>query len=600
MATNKNLRPRHFGLFLIAIASIWLAGCGPPGPRALLEGKRLMDQGNYTAAIEELKRAAALLSKDARAWNYLGLAYHHAGQAENAADAYQRALKLDHDLVEAHYNLGCLLLEQNRLEPARNELTAFTLHRGNSFDGWLKLGTAQLRLARTEAGELRLRDLGAAEKSLSGEALHLNPQNPEALNDLGLVEIERGRYREAAAHFNNALKQQPNYGPAMLNLAIVSQLYLNNRPFALQKYQEYLAANTQAANWNAVKATARQLAEELNPPPRPVTNAPAPAINPARLAAANPPRTSVATNVLQTEVSTKPAATTIVKPMTEPEIKPDVVKLTEPPPVKTADSETTSPPTPPTTPAVASDYSPPASADRKGFLQKINPANLFHHEPKPVATPTPLTPPSSNPDNTQLATVSMNSGSMSKSSASQAAPLPKARYSYVSPPKPTPGDRKEGERLFAQGWQAQHDHRLKDAVALYRAATQADPSFFEAQLNLGFAAFDLPDTTQALLAYETALAIKPDSFIARFNFALALQKAGYIQDAAQELERLVAASAPDESQEHLALAHLTLANLYAEQFHQPAFARAHYLKVLELDPHNPQATVIRYWLSENH
>ena len=178
--------------------------------------------------------------------------------------------------------------------------------------------------------------------------------------------------------------------------------------------------------------------------------------------------------------------------------------------------------------------------------------------------------------------------------------MPAARYTYVSPPRPAEGNHKEAARLFAQGVQAQHDQQSKEAVALYRAATQADPAYFEAQLNLGFTAFDLGDTTQSLLAYETALAIKPDSFIARFNFALALQRANYIQDAAQELERLIASSPPDEPPQHLALAHLTLANLYADEFHRPAFARPHYLKVLDLDPHNSQATVIRYWLSENH
>ena len=47
------------------------------------------------------------------------------------------------------------------------------------------------------------------------------------------------------------------------------------------------------------------------------------------------------------------------------------------------------------------------------------------------------------------------------------------------------------------------------------------------------------------------------------------------------------------------MAHLTLANLYAEEFHQPAAARPHYLKVLELDPQNSQATAIRYWLRDN-
>ena len=58
-----------------------LAGCTPSGPRALLEGKRLIDEGKYPQAIEKLKTATSLLGgTNALAWNYLGVAYQHAGE----------------------------------------------------------------------------------------------------------------------------------------------------------------------------------------------------------------------------------------------------------------------------------------------------------------------------------------------------------------------------------------------------------------------------------------------------------------------------------------------------------------------------------------
>ena len=134
---------------------------------------------------------------------------------------------------------------------------------------------------------------------------------------------------------------------------------------------------------------------------------------------------------------------------------------------------------------------------------------------------------------------------------------------------------------------------MRDAIAAYRAAAQLDPAFFEAQANLGLAEHDLGEMGQSLAAYETALAIKPDSTRTRFSFALALRKAGYLMDAAQELERVLAANPEDAS------AHFVLANLYAEQFHQPQAARRHYERVLAIDPRFPQATDIRFWLNEN-
>jgi Flp pilus assembly protein TadD len=54
------------------------------------------------------------------------------------------------------------------------------------------------------------------------------------------------------------------------------------------------------------------------------------------------------------------------------------------------------------------------------------------------------------------------------------------------------------------------------------------------------------------------------------------------------------AANPDEVR-----AHLALGNLYAQQLHDPVRARRHYLKVLAVNPGNPQAGDIQFWLSAN-
>lgn len=127
----------------------------------------------------------------------------------------------------------------------------------------------------------------------------------------------------------------------------------------------------------------------------------------------------------------------------------------------------------------------------------------------------------------------------------------------------------------------------------YQTAAGFDPSWFEAQYNLGVLAARQKYLSQSLAAYEQALAIQPDSVDARYNFAMTLKAAGYAVDAVNELQKLVAVN-PSEVR-----AHLALGNLYAQQLRDPARARTHYLKVLELDPRNSQATNIRYWLASN-
>jgi tetratricopeptide (TPR) repeat protein len=147
--------------------------------------------------------------------------------------------------------------------------------------------------------------------------------------------------------------------------------------------------------------------------------------------------------------------------------------------------------------------------------------------------------------------------------------------------------------LFAQGVQAQQARRLAEAVQAYRAAAQLDPSLYEAQYNLGLAATEAGNLPLAMTAYKNALAIQPKSLDARYNLALVLKQANHLTDAVNELEKVLARY-PNETR-----AHLALGNLYAQQLAQPAKARQHYRRVLEVEPRHPQAGAIRYWLAAN-
>jgi tetratricopeptide (TPR) repeat protein len=170
-------------------------------------------------------------------------------------------------------------------------------------------------------------------------------------------------------------------------------------------------------------------------------------------------------------------------------------------------------------------------------------------------------------------------------------PFPRYRYQTVGPFKK--GDRAAAERFVEQGYQAHTRYRFTEAIAAYQSAIQSDPSFFDGHYNLGIAAFENGDLPLALASYERALALQPDSLKARYNFAATLEQGGYPRDAADELEKL-AVNHPAELR-----IHVSLANLYARKLGDPARARVHYQRVLELDPRYPEATAIRYWLETN-
>ncbi|HLP76671.1 MAG TPA: tetratricopeptide repeat protein [Candidatus Paceibacterota bacterium] len=576
MVTIKNWVAK-FRVFLLVVAVV-ISGCTPKGPKALLDGKELIDKGRYADAVKKLQLATSLIGTNATAWNYLGIAYHHSGQSTNAEQAYLKALSLDRNLAEAHYNLGCLRLEENQFDPARSELIVYTSLRGNAVDGWLKLGVAQLKL----------RELPGAERSF-GEALRLEHENAEALDGLGVIQLERRNPREAARLFDAALAARPDYAPALLNLAIVNHVYLNNRPLALQKYREYLALSPRPENWEAVNATAQTLDMEINPRPKvAVTSTPAPAPNPPPKSQPVPPPPSAkpAGEIASRATTPKPESQPIAKTPTTPaatspaavtKLSPD--QMVKPP----QDVEVPSRPAPAAgrpnpVPVVKSE---PVKTNKGGFLRTINPMNLFRSSAtnsRPVS-PTPLP---------KLAESEAPAG------GSVAEPSPSfPHYRYRTPTKPVTGDSAAAERAFLQGSKAHQAGRLTEAIKFYSEATKLNPAYFDAFYNLGLAATGNGNLSQALSAYETALAIRPDSADARYNFAVVLKQANYMLDSVRELEAILARNSND------ARAHVALGNIYAQSLRQPAKAREHYLKALEIDPRHPQAPAIHFWLTSH-
>ena len=592
------------GTFFLCALALLLSGCTPAGPRALLKGKKYLERGDIADAVTQFKRATTLLATNANAWNYYGVALQRAGQPDDAATAYQTALKLDRDLVEAHFNLGSLALEQNKPEVAKAEFTAYTLRRPNEAAGWLKLASAQLK-----AG-----DIVPAERSYS-TVLALKSSDPEAFNGLGLARIQRGKPRDAAQFFYAALQSRADFAPALLNLATVNQQYLHDNKAALENYHAYLALTPRPANYEEVKALVAGLEQSdvaatvmspavviktSAPPAEPKPKIASTAIQHPALASRSepvesytprvPPRTSVNTSFVPAETVT-PVPTQTVQIQPEPQI---VATPPTNPPAANPRLVTVTAATPvPATNLVVTPESielpMPEEQPRRGFWHRVFGAGKSADSAKPAyhgdnLTPIPAT-------NDQMA--GTKPAEENPAPVKHAPPVSFARYTFAAPHKPAPGDRRTAEGAFTKARLAEQDEQWPDAQQWYQSAAEADPAWFEAQYNTGVIAHRLRNYTVALPRYELALAIQPDSVDARYNFALALKAAGYALDAADEFKQILAAN-PDEVR-----AHLALANLSAQALHDPAQARKHYLKVLDLQPDNPQAADIRFWLSAN-
>jgi len=554
----------RLSLALVA-GALLLCGCGAPGPRALLKGESLIKERRYEAAIEYLTTAVRRLPKNPQAWNHLGLAYHGAGQFDQAQRAYRQALQLDFNLAPARYNLGLLALEQNDAPAALEHLTSYTAFQPGLADGWIKLGNAQVRARRVDQ----------AEKSYK-TALELKARDPEALNGLGNVAYHRRKPTEALSFFGAALNENPKYAPAIFNTAVVHHSQ-NSRQQALQEFKHYTTVAAATPMVDAVYGMIEQLESEIGPSfaQTNVAAAPATRVTPTNTATrvfAGTQRTSAPPSIASApKTNVQSARTTAPRPSTTTN-KPGDVEVTQ-----LEDDLVVKP---------AQDVSPSARMTNEPVAQ----GTVTNREEKRTPggrskTPTVAT----NPPPVLLAAAAP---------VTNAAPPPPPkptfpRYRYASPTVPKAGNRREAERYFAQGMSAYRSGAGAQAISKYQQATELDPAYFEAYYNLGLAAYELGKWKESLSAYELALALKPDSTDARYNFALALKQGGHPTDAAEELKRILK-TRPNETR-----ANLSLANLYAQQLSEPALARQHYLKVLETEPNHPKGSEIRYWLGAN-
>lgn len=630
------------------------SACAPPGVRACLDGERLTRKGEYAQAIEKLKVATDtdLLRHDSRAWNLLGLAYHHDGQVTNAFAAYQNAVARDSKLASTHYNLGWLYFDQNQFPYAVSEFRTYTRLDPNQHLGWIMLAAAHLRARQFDEAERCYKNAAQLE---SGSA--------RVLNDLGVVKVQQRRPREAQSYFMASLQKDPAYAPALLNSAIISHHYFTNYTSALGAYRKFLETDPIQPHSEAVKLVVAKLQLALSPPPSPQES------NLVAEASAPPVVSNTETNTIVDEpvpesqsrvtnnVSSNLVAVASVPEPAQPEVPHEDTEVKKLEPASNPDvadvtpHATNSPPesvdSPPKPDAEVSsteiesvtvsegvrlqmaqneDTASVPDVENPGILEtqtdvpessdniakkplilpvkpreskwripdRLNPGRWFRAKDSATTEQTEFEPdiPDLEPEND-----SITEPSQEVESAVPDVPVPPQRvvqtrsYRYRVFAPPVAGDRSQAMDLFSDGLKAHRERRLADAIEAYQNAINADSSFFAAYYNLGLAAYDIKDYAESLSSYEIALSLDPGSFDARYNFALALRHGRFLHDAARELERTLI------DHGNVSKVHFTLAKMYADELFETDLARRHYRKVLDLSPRHPQAPAIRYWLA---
>jgi tetratricopeptide (TPR) repeat protein len=133
----------------------------------------LCDAGRFDESVKECRKYLQMVPNDPNVLNTLGIALAKQGKSE-AVKYFNEALRVKPDFVDAHVNIGYILVFQGKLDEAIVHLA---------------------------------------------EALRINPNSAEAHYYLGQALMQMRKNNEAITHFEEALRLKPDWVEPMNNLA---------------------------------------------------------------------------------------------------------------------------------------------------------------------------------------------------------------------------------------------------------------------------------------------------------------------------------------------------------------------------------------------
>jgi Flp pilus assembly protein TadD len=152
-----------------------------------------------TSELDQKVRVMARRGPNADEWLATALEYEAEGETRaQAIDAYEQALCLDPEKLDALLNCGTLCYEEGNLKKAAEYFSRALRVDPESALGHFNLGSVLEEVGRLEAARLHLRN-----------AVRLDPNYPDAHYNLAFVCEKLGAYNEARRHWQAYIELDP-------------------------------------------------------------------------------------------------------------------------------------------------------------------------------------------------------------------------------------------------------------------------------------------------------------------------------------------------------------------------------------------------------
>ena len=176
-------------------------------------------------------------------WKALAVIFKNKGKTSDSLKANVRALKIDPNDFESHFNLGNTLKVLNKLEDSKASYQKAISINPNFADAYNNLGIVLRELNRLDDSKasyqkaisinpnfadaysnlgFTLRELGRLNESETSykKAISINPNFADAYNNLGFTLRELGKVEDSKNSFNKAIELKPDYPDAYNNLSL--------------------------------------------------------------------------------------------------------------------------------------------------------------------------------------------------------------------------------------------------------------------------------------------------------------------------------------------------------------------------------------------